>query len=92
MADVRIITTTGGERTLTGAVVETFKTKLRGELLRPNDTGYDGARQVWNAMIDKRPALIVCCAGVADVRRTVEFARTHNLLLSVRGGGAQRSR
>jgi hypothetical protein len=87
MADVRIITTTGGEQTLPSAVVQTFKAKLRGELLCPNDTGYDGARQVWNAMIDKRPALIVCCAGVADVRRAVEFARTHNILLSVRGGG-----
>ncbi|HKA55899.1 MAG TPA: FAD-dependent oxidoreductase, partial [Candidatus Binatia bacterium] len=72
---------------LKDAEVEAFKTELRGDLLRPGETGYDEARTVWNAMIDKRPALIACCAGAADVMKTVEFARTHNLLISVRGGG-----
>lgn len=60
---------------------------MRGELLLPGEDGYDAARTIWNAMIDRRPALIARCAGAADVMRAVDFARTNNLLLSVRGGG-----
>lgn len=60
---------------------------LRGQLLRPGDEGYDAARTVWNAMIDRHPALIVRCAGPADVIAAVNFARDHNLLVSLRGGG-----
>jgi FAD/FMN-containing dehydrogenase len=67
--------------------VRAFGAGLRGELLRPGDEGYDPARRVWNAMIDRRPALIVRCAGVADVRRAVDFAHEHRLLVAVRGGG-----
>src|SRR5262249_43849796 len=63
-----------------------FKIGLRGPLLRPGDMGYDVARQVWNGMIDRRPALIARCAGVADVITAVNFARTHPILMSVRGG------
>src|SRR5579884_2221085 len=66
--------------------VEGFKTGLRGELIRPGAPGYDAARAVWNGMIDKRPALIVRCAGVGDVIDAVNFAREHQLLLAVRGG------
>lgn len=87
MADVQVVTTTGEAIMLKGAEVEAFKTGLRGDLLRPGDAGYDEARKIWNAMIDKRPALIACCVGVADVMKTVEFAYTHDLLISVRGGG-----
>jgi FAD/FMN-containing dehydrogenase len=87
MTDVQVVTTTGEAIRLKGAEVEAFKTGLRGDLLRPGDVGYDGARTIWNAMIDRRPALIACCAGTADVMKAVEFARTHNLLISVRGGG-----
>jgi FAD/FMN-containing dehydrogenase len=60
---------------------------LRGEVLRPGNDGYEASRQVWNGMIDKRPALIARCAGVADVIAAVEFARTNALLLAVRCGG-----
>jgi FAD/FMN-containing dehydrogenase len=67
--------------------VEKFKASLRGELLRPGEAGYDEARKVWNGMIDKRPALIARCAGVADVVQCVNFARSNNLLVAVRGGG-----
>lgn len=67
--------------------VAAFKTTLRGALLRPGDDGYEAARTIWNAMIDKRPALIVRCIGVADVIQAVNFARTHDLLVAVRGGG-----
>ena len=60
---------------------------LRGELLRPGDPDYEDARKVYNRMIDKRPDLIARCAGVADVIAAVNFARSHRLLLAVRGAG-----
>jgi FAD/FMN-containing dehydrogenase len=60
---------------------------LAGELILPPDAGYDQARTIWNAMIDRRPAMIVRCAGTADVVRAVNFAREHALVVSVRGGG-----
>ncbi|MFF5290074.1 FAD-binding oxidoreductase [Paractinoplanes globisporus] len=60
---------------------------LRGELIRPDDPRYDEARSIWNAAHDRRPALIVRCRGVADVLKTVEFARSEGLPLAVRGGG-----
>src|SRR5215510_568297 len=87
MADLRVITTRGTDIVLADAIVEGFKTSLRGPLLRPGDAGYDEARQVWNANVDKRPALIARCAGVSDVINAVNFARTNSLLVSVRGGG-----
>ncbi|RJF99372.1 FAD-binding oxidoreductase [Noviherbaspirillum saxi] len=68
-------------------VIDDFKSKLRGELLEPGDPGFDEARKIWNAMIDRKPAIIVRCAGVADVMRSVVFARDHDLALAVRGGG-----
>src|SRR5713226_8232586 len=64
-----------------------LKETLRGELLTPGSPGYDQARAIWNAMIDKRPAIIVRCAGAADVIQAVNFARKHDLLVAVRGGG-----
>ncbi len=75
------------ETTLDKTTIQEFRASLRGALLRPGDDGYDAARRVWNGMIDRKPALIVPCAGVADVINAVNFARTHNLLVSVRGGG-----
>lgn len=72
---------------LTEAAINGFKTRLRGELLRPTDNGYDEARKVWNRMIDKRPALIARCAGAGDVVDSVKFAHEHGLLVAVRGGG-----
>jgi FAD/FMN-containing dehydrogenase len=68
------------------AVTE-FGAALRGELVVPDDEGYDEARSVWNGMIDKHPALIVRCAGTADVISTVRFAEEHGLPISVKGGG-----
>src|SRR5262245_32268460 len=87
MPDLRVTTTRGTDIVLDDATVQGFQTSLRGSLLRPGDAGYDEARQVWNANVDKRPALIARCAGVSDVINAVNFARTNNLLVSVRGGG-----
>ena len=64
-----------------------FKASLRGELIRPQDAGYDAARKVYNGMIDRKPSLIVRCFDVADVISAVNYARENNLLLAVRGGG-----
>lgn len=71
---------------LASNAVDELKATIRGQLLRPDEPGYDDARRIWNAMIDRRPALIVRCAGVADVKRAVEFAREQRLLVAVRGG------
>jgi FAD/FMN-containing dehydrogenase len=72
---------------LASTAIEGLKSATRGQVLQPHDPGYDEARRIWNAMIDRRPALIVRCAGVADVRQAVNFARENNLLVAVRGGG-----
>jgi FAD/FMN-containing dehydrogenase len=56
-------------------------------VLVPGDVGYDESRTVWNAMIDRKPALVARCLGVADVIACVQFAREHNLLLCIKGGG-----
>jgi FAD/FMN-containing dehydrogenase len=72
---------------LDDVAVQELKGKLRGALIRPGDEAYEAARTVYNAMIDKRPALIAQCADVADVIAAVNFAREHDLLLAVRGGG-----
>src|SRR5690606_22116573 len=64
-----------------------FAAGLQGDLVRPGDAGYDDARRLYNAMIDRRPAIIARCASPADVQRAVNFAREHGLLLAVRGGG-----
>jgi FAD/FMN-containing dehydrogenase len=69
------------------ATVAELERGLRGELIRPGDEGYDAARAIWNGAHDRHPALIVRCSGVADVLRAVEFARSEDLRVAVRGGG-----
>jgi FAD/FMN-containing dehydrogenase len=64
-----------------------FRASLRGELIEPGDAGYDAARKVYNAMIDRRPRLIARCADVADVMAAVNFGREQKLLVAIRGGG-----
>jgi FAD/FMN-containing dehydrogenase len=66
---------------------DALKSTLRGPLLLLGDPGYDDSRSVWNAMIDRRPAAIARCLGVADVVACVRFAREQGLLLSVKAGG-----
>jgi FAD/FMN-containing dehydrogenase len=67
--------------------IQEIVSHLRGTLLRPRDECYEQARQVYNGMINKYPALIARCVDVADVITAVNFARDHQLTLAVRGGG-----
>jgi FAD/FMN-containing dehydrogenase len=69
------------------AVIQEFENGFAGQVIQPDQAGYDEARKIWNACIDKRPGLIARCTGVADVMHAVTFARAHDLLVSVRGGG-----
>ena len=73
--------------TMHAAKVERLRGSLSGEVLLPTDPAYESARQIWNATIDKRPAVIIRCATTADVVKAVNFARSNGLLLAVRGGG-----
>jgi FAD/FMN-containing dehydrogenase len=69
------------------ALAKDLKARIRGPVLLASEPGYDEARSLWNAMIDRRPALIVRCLGVADVVAGVDAAREHGLQLSIKGGG-----
>src|SRR2546430_4821827 len=95
MPDLHVITTMGAglkDAVLQASIIDDFKAGLRGTLLCPEDAGYEDARKVWNGMIDRHPALIVRCTGVADVLTAVRFFRVHNLLLAAGGGGHHRAR
>ena len=87
MADLNIATLSGDYTVISEAAVKEFRGSLHGESLLPADDGYESTRRIWNAMIDKRPAMIARCSGTADVINSVNFARENNLLISVRGGG-----
>jgi FAD/FMN-containing dehydrogenase len=71
----------------TGTAFGPLRAALRGELIEPSDPGYDAARALWNASIDRHPAAIARCTGTADVQHAVRFAREHDLVVAVRGGG-----
>jgi FAD/FMN-containing dehydrogenase len=87
MEAVKCAARSGSDVMLPHAVVNGLRSRILGRVLGPDDEGYDRARMVFNAMIDRRPALIVQCAAVADIREAVMFAGEHNLLASIRGGG-----
>jgi FAD/FMN-containing dehydrogenase len=72
---------------LSGSAIDGLRARLRGEAIGPEDPGYDDARKVYNAMIDRRPAVIARCVDVADVMAAVEFGRTEGLDIAIRGGG-----
>src|SRR5271168_5179437 len=69
------------------SAVQNFRAALRCQSLCPEEPGYDAGRTIHNASIDRRPAIIARCAGAADVIACIQFAREHDLLVSVRGGG-----
>src|SRR5215470_17722453 len=87
MANIEIAAMTGRQVVLNSDVIEQFHSGLRGGHLLRGDDGYEAARKIYNAMIDRRPAIIARCAGAADVIAAVNFARNNGLLVSVRGGG-----
>src|SRR5438132_6383558 len=87
MTSLQLLTTQGTHIRLENGQINELKAALRSEVLLPTDNAYDSARKVYNAMIDKRPSLIVRCAYPADVVNAVKFARKHTLLVAVRGGG-----
>ena len=72
---------------LSQTTIQKFRECLRGQSFCPTDPGYDAARTVPNAMINRRPAIIARCAGAADVMACVRFAREHDVIVAVRGGG-----
>jgi FAD/FMN-containing dehydrogenase len=67
--------------------IDALRPRLRGPVFLPGEAGYEDARTVWNAMIDRKPAAVVRCLGTADVIASVQFAREHDLLLCIKGGG-----
>jgi FAD/FMN-containing dehydrogenase len=84
---ITAVTLNGTATNLSDADIDGFRSSIYGELMLSSSAGYETARQVWNGNIDRRPALIVRCTGPADVQRAVDFARTHELLVSLRCGG-----
>ncbi|HVH54941.1 MAG TPA: FAD-dependent oxidoreductase, partial [Vicinamibacterales bacterium] len=80
-------TLSGDHVALESAVIDAFASGLAGRVVVENAVGYEQARRVWNGLIDRRPAVIVQCAGAADVLDSLRFAGDHDLLVAVRGGG-----
>ncbi len=87
LADVQAVTGAGASTVVDKASIQALKDSLRGALLLPGEPGYDTARRVLNASIDRHPALVVQPTGTADIRNAVNFAREHELLLAVKCGG-----
>jgi FAD/FMN-containing dehydrogenase len=84
---IRLAGLNGQTAELPADALQAFKAAFKGQLIGPDDAAYDETRQIWNAMIDRRPGLIARCTGTADVLHAVRFARQQGLLSSVRGGG-----
>ena len=87
MTEIRLASPQGGSIALGSDTIAAFRQTLRGNLCVAGEAGYDEARTIWNAMIDRHPGAVVRCRGAADIVRAVRFAREHGLLLAVRGGG-----
>jgi len=87
MAAKSATTSAGATVNLEKSAIDDLRSRLRGILLSAGDAGYEDARSVWNAMIDRRPALIARCLGGADIVACVNFARDRGIALSIKGGG-----
>jgi FAD/FMN-containing dehydrogenase len=87
MAGITVKTIDGKNASLSAEALDAFRGKLQGTLCLPGEAGYEEARTLWNAMIDRRPAAAVRAATASDVVATVRLAAQHGLLLGVRGGG-----
>ncbi|GAM09129.1 FAD-linked oxidoreductase [Geobacter sp. OR-1] len=84
---MRAKTMDGREIEMQQLTLDSLKMRLKGQVVVQGDAGYDESRTVWNAMIDRMPAIIVRCLGIADVIACVQFALEHQLLLCIKGGG-----
>lgn len=87
MSSHKLTTLAAGQKNIATAAIAALASQLRGSVISEKDTGYDEARAIWNGMVDRRPGLIIRCAGTGDVVNAVRFARDNALLVSVRGGG-----
>jgi FAD/FMN-containing dehydrogenase len=87
MDDLRLADDPATKPTLHASDIAQLRQTIRGELVVPDDAGYDQARRVWNGMVDKRPTAVIYCAGSDDVIAAVKFATARNLLVAVRAGG-----
>ena len=87
MSTLEVAERTAAASSIDSAAVDALRAGLRGEVILPGQAGYDEARTVWNAMIDRKPAAVVRCLGAADVIRSIGFARDQKLALAVKGGG-----
>src|ERR1700737_1765548 len=87
MTEVQFPGLKGGTIALSTDILTALRPELRGSLCLLDEAGYDEARTIWNAMIDRRPSAVVRCAGASDVMRAVRLARDNGLLVAVRGGG-----
>ncbi|MDI4637748.1 MULTISPECIES: FAD-binding oxidoreductase [Halomonadaceae] len=77
----------GDQQSLPLEAIDRLRAALQGSVVTPDDAGYEMLRQLWNGMLDRRPALITRCLGANDVAQAIDFAREHAMRLSVRGGG-----
>jgi FAD/FMN-containing dehydrogenase len=84
---VQLATLSCGRKIIEEAEIEQLRRSMRGSLLRPEDSGYQEARVIFNGMFDPRPALIARCRGTADIVEAVRFAGRHSLLTAIRAGG-----
>src|SRR5437867_13077592 len=87
MSSVSVKTADGAAIAVTPEKLDALRAQLRGALCLPGEPGYEDARTLWNAMIDRRPAAVIRAAGAAYVTRGVQFARAHGLLPGVKGRG-----
>ena len=87
MGSLRVAALSGGTVELDDAIVAGLKSRLKGALLKLGDAGYDDARTIWNAMVDRHPALVAQCASATDVQEVVSFAGQYGLLVAIKGGG-----
>ena len=87
MDTFRMAATNGGYALVGESDISALRARLRGPLVQAGESGYEEACTLFNAMIDRRPALVARCQGAADVMAAVNFVRDHDVLVSVKGGG-----
>jgi FAD/FMN-containing dehydrogenase len=89
MTAIKLKTLTGETTEVSAARIEALRSTLHGGLALPGDHAHDDARTIWNAMVDRRPSLVIRAADASDISQSVSLAREHGAVLSVRGGGHQ---